>query len=339
MPRMNQPRADLTLAKLLLVGDGKIGKTWYAAMAAKQGFRVLYLDGEVGSQTISKMLADGVLTSEEASRIYLLNIADTTQSGMRDTKMVEFMNEFTSSSVIRWNDTDQKLGRRSDTDKELWEIRPGLMGPNDVIILDSWTAFTESTMLWAGRANGVDIYSDETHKLRPAYQGAGLKATELCTIIQKAPSHWIVLAHTDEYQHTTVKEGTNKGTVKEKDQVVDWTKMIPRSTSKPHGFQMPKYFTDMAWMALSPSGSERRLDFRPQNDRVGGGHFSGFENTEKYSFLNLVRSMLPDFTPDPNAPMDWLKIIMPGESTTEAAPVLDGTKPKTISGLAAFAKK
>lgn len=336
MPRMDKPPQSQTLAKLLLVGDGKIGKTFYAAMAAKAGFRILYLDGDVGAQTIAKMVHDGTLTAEEAARIYLLDIGDTIAGGMRDTKMVEFMNEFTSNTVIRWDDTNQKISNRNSKGVDLWEIRPALMGPNDLIIMDSWTSYAESAMLWAGRANSVDIYTAQTHELRPAYQGSGLKGTELCTIIKSSPTNWIVIGHTDEYQHTTVKDGVNKGQVKEKDQVVDWTKLIPRSTSKPHGFQMPKYFTDMAWLVLSPSGTERRLDFRPRNDRVGGGHFEGCESIEKYSFLNLVRQMSPGFTPDPNAPMDWLKIIPAGENVANAAPVespvLDGTTATPVKG-------
>lgn len=333
MPRMDKPQLSHTLAKLLVVGDGKVGKTHYAAMAAKAGFRILYLDGDVGAQTITYMVAKGELTPEEAGRIYLLDIGDTIAGGTRDTKFVEFMNEFMDVAVVKWNETQQRIAKRTDpaTD-EMWEIRPGLMGPNDLIVLDSWTGFAESTMLWAGRANGVNVYGDPTHKLRPAYQGAGLKATELCAVIRSSPCNWIVIGHTDEYQHTTVKDGANKGQIKESDQTVDWTKMIPRSISKPHGFQMPKYFTDVAWLELSPAGNERRLDFRPRNDRVGGGHFTESKSVADYSFLKLVQEIGGN-KPDPKAPMPWLKIIPPGEAVEEEkkeSQVLDGTKATPI---------
>jgi hypothetical protein len=346
---MNNPPDTQTLAKLFVAGDGKVGKTYFAVLAAKAGFRILCLDGDVAAQTIAAMVANGTLTDEEASRIYLLDIGDTMAGGMRDTKMIEFMNEFISNTVIRWDDTNQKLANRNTRGVDIWEIRPGLMGPNDIIMFDSWTSYSESAMLWAGRINGVDIFTAKTHELRPAYQGAGLKATELCCVIKSSPCHWIVLGHTDEYQHTTVKDGTNRAAAKEKDQTIDWTKMIPRSVSKPHGFQIPKYFTDFAWMEVAPNGVERRLDFKPRPDRVGGGHFGEKKSIEEYSFLNLVRQMKPGFTPDPNAPMPWLNIIPAGENVADAAPeatteskVLDGTQAKAITGggmSSLFAKK
>lgn len=342
MPQGHKMPTTQTIAKLLAIGDGKVGKTHYAAEAAKAGFRVLYLDGDVGAQTIGFMVAKGELTPEEASRIYLLDIGDTIAGGMRDTKFVEFMNEFTSLAKLRWNDTHQRIAKRNDANCEIWEIQPALMGPNDLIVLDSWTGYAESVMLWCGRANGVDIANASTHEMRPVYQGGGLKTTELLQIIRSSPTNWIVLSHPDEFTHTTKPEGTKAGSINEKNLTVDWTKMIPKSTSKPQGLQMPKYFTDVAWLELSPAGNERRLNFKPKNDRVGGGHFSDSKSTKDYSFVNLVKA-IGGKDPDPNATMPWLKIITVEEQQTEAdSKVLDGTKATPIqsSGLQGlFAKQ
>jgi hypothetical protein len=349
VPRMNQianrPEFNRVLAKLLLIADGKLGKSFYAAMAAKAGFNVLYFDGDVAMATISGMTkvqppaTKPVLSPEEASRIYVLSIGDTVESGGRDTKMVDVLNEFTKAKVFRWNDTDQRVAKRADTDKEVWEIRPGLMGPNDIWVLDSWTSYCESLMQWVGEANGVQVSEAKTHEMRPVYQGGGLKATEMLQVIRSMPCNVIVLGHPDEYTHTTLKEGVTKGKATEKDQIVDWTKMIAKTVSKPQGLVMPKYFTDVAWMEYSPAGTERRLNFKPHNDKVGGGHFDGIKSVDEYSFANLCNAIgVPKPTPQEPA---WLKIIPPmtaeerAEQAASPAPatqVLDGTKPKAANG-------
>jgi hypothetical protein len=349
----NRPDINRLLCKLLLIADGKLGKSHYAALAAKAGFNVLYLDGDVGSATISSMTRSQngnppALTPKEASRIYLLDIRDTIMGGTRDTRMVETMNEFTGTSVFRWNDTDQKIGSIRDKDKEIWEIRPALMGPNDVLVLDSWTSYTESVILWAGRANGVNPADASTSAMRPVYQGAGLKATEMLQVIRSMPCNVIVLGHPDEYSHTTKPEGKKIKDIKETDLVVDWTRMIAKTTSKPQGLVMPKYFTDVAWMEYSPAGTERRLNFKPKNDRVGGGHFDGLASVDEYSFINLCKAIgVPKPTIQEPA---WLKIIPPlteeeraaqAAAAPAATQVLDGSKPTAVkgNGMASLFKK
>lgn len=340
MPRMDNPPASQTLAKLLLIGDGKLGKSFYAALCAKAGFNVLYLDGDVGAQTISSMVASGVLTKEEAARIYLLDVGDTIQGGMRDSKFVEFMNEFIGTSTVRWNDTLQRVGKRSDTGCEMWEISPAKMDHTVVLVMDSWTAYAESVMLWCGRANGVNIADASTHEMRPVYQGGGLKSNEMLQTIRSMPCHVIAIGHPDEYQHKTAPEGKKVGQIKENDLIVDWTKMIPKTTSKPQGLVMAKYFTDVAWMELSPAGTERRLNFKPKNDRISGGHFFDVKSVDEYSFANLVKQMGGSIPGPAGAPVDhWLKIINveAGESAPSTdAKVLDGTKATPVKGMASM---
>lgn len=332
MPRMDSPPSSQTLVKLLLIGDGKLGKSYYAAMAAKAGFNILYFDGDVGSATISSMVKNKTLTLEEARRIYLLDVGDTIVSGMKDTKFVEVMNEFTSSALFRWNDSEQRVGTRNDKTGEIWEIRPAKMGPNDLIVIDGWTAYVESVMAWAGRANGVDVANASTTEMRPVYQGGALKSTEMLQIIRSVPCNVIVIAHPDEYQHTTLKEGVIKGKAKETDMVVDWTKMIPKTTSKPQGLLMSKYFTDVAWMELSPSGTERRLNFKPKNDRVSGGHFFEVKSVDEYSFINLAKEIGHPGITGPNEPA-WIEIkTLTGEAPSSDSKVLDGTKASTATG-------
>lgn len=331
MPRMDQAPPHSRLIKLLLIADGKLGKSYYAGMAGASNFNVLYLNGDVATQTLSQ------LPIEAQRNIYLMEMGDTIMGGMRDTKFIESMTEFTTMAKVRWNDTHQRIAKRTDTD-EIWEIQPAKMDHNCVLVLDSWTGIVESIMLQAARANSVDLANATTTQMRPVYQSAGLKATALMQIIRSIPCHVIVLAHPDEYQHKTAPEGRKVQDIKEVDMVVDWTKMIPKSTSRPHSLQMAKYFTDVAWMEVSPNGKERRLNFRVKNDRVSGGHFDDLKSVDEYSFANLVKQ-IGGTVPSTPAPIDsWLNIIPAGTVTADAAPkVLDGTKSAPVKGLAGLA--
>lgn len=346
MPRMDQPDPTNQLVKLLLMGDGKLGKTFYAALAAAAGFDVLYLDGDVGAQTIRSMASPmkgfdkPPLTANQLSRIFLLPVADTILGGSRDCKFVEVMQEFTTSIRFRWNDSQNRVARMADKTDELWEITPGKMNHNCVLVIDSWTGLTESIMLQCAGVNGIDLSRASTSEMRPVYQSAGLIATSMLQVVRAMPCHVIVIGHPDEYQHKVAPEGKRVKDIKENDMLVDWTRMVPKSTSRPHGLQMAKYFTDIAWMEVSPTGT-RRLDFRVRASHISGGHFEEVKDLEEYSFTNLVRKVggtIPDGTQGQD---NWLRIITADEQAAAAASkVLEAAgAPKTISGLTGLGKR
>jgi hypothetical protein len=345
MPRMDQAPAEQRLLKLLIIGDGKMGKTHYAGEAAGAGFNVLYMDGDVGAQTLA------MLPANAQERIYLMDVRDTVMGGIRETKFIENFVEFCNTPRVRWNDSKQRIYSRADKADVQWEIRPDQMGPDTIFVLDSWTGLTESMTLKGQKANNIPrVEEARMSQLRPVYQSAGLMATTALQLIRALKCHVIVIGHPDEYQHLVAPEGRKVGDVQERDLIIEWTKRICKSTSKPHGLQIAKYFTDIAWMEVSPAG-ERRLDFTLKPNRIGGGHFNGCKSVTEYSFANLVKQ-IGGFVPPAGRPVEvpnWLTIIPPANDTaaTESTPaaepvrqVLDGTQGGQISGLASmFAKK
>lgn len=335
MPRMDQAPSESKRIKLLLIGDGKVGKTHFAGSAAADGFNVLYMDGDVGTPTLSQ------LPMKAKQNTYLLPIHDTVMGGGRDTRMIETFEEFASNITFRWNDTLGRVAKHKDTD-EIWEIKPGLMDDSCVLVLDSWTSLIESITLRAAIANGVDLTDAKLSEMRDVYRAAGAKATQVLQLIRAMPCHVIVLAHPDEYEHRVNPEGKKIRDINEKDQIVEWTKLVAKSTSRPHSLQMPKYFTDVAWMEVSPMG-ERKVDFRAKATRISGGHFSEIKTVDEYSFANLVRQIGGEVPSTPKPVHSWLKIIPAGEAAPAESKVLEGGDTGAVQGstgvASLFAKK
>lgn len=335
MPRMDQTPPTKRLVKLMIIGDGKIGKTHYAGMAALAGFNVFYINGDVATQTLA------TLPPEVQRRIYMMEMGDTVGGGIRDPKFIRCMKEFTSQITVRWDDTRQDVAKRSIKDSVVWEIKPGRFDENVVLVVDSWTALVESMAQEAAIANSLDLATAKSSQMRAVYQSTGARGTAILQILRAVNCHVILICHPDEYQHKTAPEGKRMQDIKEEDMIVDWTKMIPKSSSRPHGMLMSKYLTDVAWMEVSPSGKERRLNFRLRNDRISGGHFDDLKSVEEYSFANLVKQ-IGGTIPDGKQPIDhWLKIIEPGEQVEAEPQILDGTQKTEVKapGMTSLFKK
>ena len=158
--------------------------------------------------------------------------------------------------------------------------------------------------------------------------------------IRSANCHIICVGHPDEYSHQTKPEGRKVKDIRENDMVVDWTKMIPKSTSKPHGLTMPKYFTDIAWAQTNRTGSEFQLNFKLREDHISGGHFKDVKSQEEYSFANLVKAIGGQIPDGSQSIEHWLEIIPAGQPMLiPESKVLDGTKATGVKGLSALVKK
>ena len=347
MPRMDNPPAMNQLAKLLLIGDGKCGKTDFAGMAGSYGFNVVYLDGDVGAQTIAD------LPIEARRNIYLLRCGDSfADNGGIEPNYSLFFKDWISKPQIIWNDTRQRqfsmMDKSQDTEHdEYWILRPARLDHTCVLVIE-WTSLAHSAMQWAANESGVDLGEvDERKEMRGVYQAAGEKLTQYLLAIQRAPCHVICLTHPREFVKLTPPPGKTIGNTKEKDMQIAWTKMVPSSSSNNHALSMAKYFTDLAWMQAGLMG-KREIDFRIDNQRIGGGHFNDkFEvwNRDKdpqqsgnyFSFKTLVEK-LGGTIPGEAAPTDqWLTIqtgyqhTAPKNNTLQAKAATNGSGPAKVS--------
>lgn len=337
MPRMDSPQPGNQLAKLLLIGEGKCGKTDLAGMAGGSGFNVLYLDGDVASQTIAS------LPIAARKNIYLLKCGDQIGEGGIRTTYAETFKRFVSHSTVVWNDTRQRLldirqdGMDGGQD-EYWLIRPGKMDHTCVLVIE-WTALAMSCMYWAANESGVDLGEVEERKeMRGVYQAAGEKLTQFLLLVQRAPCHVIALSHPQEFTKTQKPDNKTVGATKESDLKVLWTKMVPKSCSNNHALSMAKYFTDVAWLEPDMQGV-RHVDFRVDRERISGGHFNerlrvgdrSKPSADDFSFAQLVKK-LGGTIPTGGAPTDhWLTIQTGYQSGAVAKPSIILAKPATPS--------
>jgi len=329
MPRASEAPETDRFCRLLLIGDGKIGKTPYAGLAGEQGFNVLYLDGDVGGPTIAS------LPAKAKENIYLMNVGDRFDGGAIGHHFVDFMVQFFSTPKLLWDDTNGKLlDRKQDSSEiDVWEVYPSKLDHNWVLVIDSWTSLVQSCMMWAARANGFDLADASLSQMREIYKAAGMKLTQFLVIIQRIKCNVIVIAHPDEFVKLDKPEGIKLKDIKETDLRVSWTKMIPKSSSKPHALTMSKFFTDVAWMEANKAGTERRINMKLSDERVSGGHLNDMKTMQEFNFARLVKAV-DGVVPTVNAPIEPALIIYPKGTyvapTLGSAKVLDGTRDSAV---------
>jgi len=205
MSRASDLENEFQLARLLLIGGGKCGKTHYAVAAANSGYNILYFDGDVAKATISKMVKDKVLSREAADRIFIISVPDKVDNGI-GCEMSDTVMEFMANSPIRWHTKEKRIiSRTTDRERietEVWEVRIPKLDGSWIIVIDSWTAFTQSCMNWSAKNKQIDlgaVDAEERKQMRGVYQTANERATILLEVLRCVPCNVIVIGHPFEF--------------------------------------------------------------------------------------------------------------------------------------------
>ena len=309
---------------------------------------------------IQTLLAkDSGLSAEALARVSYFNIADyVDEKGVYVPFMAKFFVEFCTSGVLTWNDSKQRIFDRNtyesnaDVDEEgnrtvhggdeVWQLRPAALGPDTVIILDSWTTLITSLQQWKAADLNIDLLDVEKIE-RDMYTGTAHKATQFLQLLRGLRCNLIVIGHPREYQKKSPPAGS-KGQVAEKDMKLDWSKMVPVSTSNPHALTMGKNFSDIGWVEVNAMGA-RTIDFKPTNERVIGGHLAIKGPVKELSFAHLVEQIGGQIPTDASADA-WLTQFAPGEfqiAGSAKKPLL-GSNPSTatqvkVGGLSGLLQK
>lgn len=293
-------RPELTLAHLLILAEEKAGKTSWLLDAAEAGFNVLLLDGDVAVQRIND------LSPEAKRRVFYMDVGDDLV-GEVNPKMIQTVADFMTSTTFLWNDSKQaEYSRTKDAHDpetgaaldEIWQIKPARLDHNWVLGIDSWTTLSYSAMLAKSQDLGESIADVEKIE-RNIYQGVGNRLTNILFTQQKAPCHTVILGHPAQYEKRKAEAGkTVREGMKENDQIIEWTRMIAKSSSNPHGYNMGKYFSDVGWIDVDKWG-KRKLDFTKTSERTSGGNLNSKGDPRvDHRFVDLV-AKIGGHIPDP----------------------------------------
>lgn len=347
MPRGSDMPPSLALIHAMILAEEKAGKTSWLLDAAEDGFNVLLLDGDVAQQRIND------LSPEAKSRVFYMDVSDDLVGGV-NPRMIRTVADFFVSQVFLWNDTKQEIySSRDEHDPEtgacldeVWEIRPARLDHTWVLGIDSWTTLQYSAKLDKAADAGIDLADVEKIE-RSIYAGVGNRLTNIAITQQKTHCHTIVCGHPSQYEKRRSESGKSvREAMKENDQIVEWTKMVPTSSSNAHGFSIGKFFSDIGWIDCSTTG-KRTLDFTKTSKRTSGGNLNSKGDPRvDHRFADLVRK-IGGFVPDGTQGLGSGFIIHPAGTFTPAAkkvnvlgsktqPLQASTKAAPVKGLAGF---
>jgi hypothetical protein len=326
MPVFGEAQDAVVTTSLLLLGDTKAGKTYWMMQAAEAGFNVLYIDGDVAAPTLAQ------LSPAAKQRIFYLPVHDyTNDNGDYINNFAEFFVAFTTTGKFLWNDSLCRQFNLKDYKPEeghvVWEIRPSQLGPDTVVIIDSWTTLTQSLITWKADDLGVDLMEIEKFG-REMYTGAGHKATQFLKLLRALPCHLGVIGHPREYVKRSAPKGS-KGLVPEKDMKVDWIQMVPVSTSNPHALTLGANFSAIGWIDVSPTGN-RTIDFKPSDSRVIGGPINTNKPVAEFAYKDFILAC-GGHVPTGASADSWLTRYGPGEYAPPGKANPLGVKPALVS--------
>lgn len=315
MPRYTTAQDIAVPVHLLLCGDSKSGKSHYVAKAIIDGFICLYVDADNGAATVRDVFARENVGPDVLNRF----IHIPCQKGIYD-----FLKEFTEKNKIQWNLTRDipwnKL--KCDPTDNIVEIHPAKIPRGVIVVFDSWTSVYLACMRTSATNNSVRLESMGLAQTK-VYQEAGIRLTQHLDILQVLNAHVIIPAHGQFYERQERPPGIAEDT-KMKDMLIKETIQIPASCSKPHGYQMPKYFNQVGWLVTDRAGRQQ-LDFRRQYDRVGGGSVNAIGDPNKEFSFKALWDLTPAVLSEEEI-SQWYKEY-PASEIVEAAPVATPQKP------------
>jgi hypothetical protein len=294
---------DITSAvHLLLVAPTKMGKSSYAARAAADGFRLLYIDSDNGITALNWALKDDPEASE---RVHVVSTKHPAQ-------FWSALFRATAKNPLRWNlKLDREYGSTllNQTDDDPILVLDYNNFPEDlVLVLDSWTSLASDSLgLGASSKNTTVMDMAEANMSQGVYGDAANRVNFISDKLQQIQCHCIVQAHDTFYERYEKPTG-KQGSVKQKDMVLIETLQVPISTSRPQGYNLGLRFNHIGWLNVDRAG-RTQIDFTRRPDRVGGGPPNKIAFVSDLPFSALVEGNVK------TAPVDdsWFKVIKAGE--------------------------
>ena len=233
---------------ILIYGDPKSGKTRLAATVAKipQVRRVFFFDGENGSDTLLSMVRKGVFTEEEAAKIVLFKVSDTPDKPyFIETILRSFFPKQGKTVGVQicavHGRADCPICIAAKVAEDQWtrfDIQG--LGHNDWVVIDTGSQLAQSAMESMTKGWGYDQKPSFDE-----YGGQGRMLSDIMTLIQSAPTNFIMVTHQCVLKEATYTEeattSTGKATTKQASLTND-VKFYPLVGTKNFSLNVAKYF-------------------------------------------------------------------------------------------------
>ena len=233
MPRMDaQIQSPDRRTMILAYGPAKMRKTTWALQAAEAGFNVIMCDFDHSYHVASS------LSPEAQARIYHLDMR--LPEGSVQNPLGYHLMKSAEGNRLWANENDRQFVAVSkvEPEREYFQFDFTKFTANDIIVIDSWTAFT--THLTAAMNPVMDATQvsklewDDIAKMRHAMDLFLLNLT-------KCKAHVIVTGHSEQNAKRKKDVAAN-----EKPEIaIESIRTQPMSVSRPHAETLAKNFTDV----------------------------------------------------------------------------------------------
>lgn len=303
----------------LFYGKPKTMKTWWALTAAMAGFNVLLFDGDMGHEIINKMPDTGDDGKPWKHRVRIIACGDT----LKKPVFCDVLTRFLDGKTIKWDDTLSELrplGDKLRDGSSHFVLEATKMTPNDVVIVDSWTALCTSLQHNFYNETSLDITKvQKDGNTRGLFEYTGRLASFILKRLKGLDCHVIVIAH--EGVHELSKPIFNSQTGKWDREPTGEVNTIIQSTSRNHSASIAGDFSDVLYFNLH--GNTNYIDGKATEDRVGGSRSINKEFMLKDLSLGAQLRAL-GHNPVPDAEMPGCMFYGPGELGASSQPTSGG---------------
>jgi hypothetical protein len=281
-------------ARVMLIGDPKTYKTTWLLKQAEEGWRILLFNGDKG--VAASIL--GQLSDKAKANVVIIDCADKSLQ----TNFVHCVSKFLKGERVIWDDTRNQLAMVvQEPTSEHIVIDPKKLGKYDIVCIDSYTKYVDSSSLRYALSNNIDLSAAQ----KDDWDGYGEQGRFLDWTLNRMTDfdcHFACI------MHKKVQE-KNVGT-KQKPQM-EVIGHFPVSSSNPHARTVGQKFSDIFNTQVNHDGV-MYIDTINKPDRAGGSRniAPGVYVGNDIKFSHCTGYGVPD-----NFSHDWsaIQFFGPGE--------------------------
>lgn len=242
MPALDDSLENSGQSRVLIYGRPMTRKTWWALRAAELGFNVLYFDFDSNFQVAQN------LSPEARGRIYRVDCRMPT--GLLMNNMALTLLKISKGERVLIDEETRRFTQKGQVvaEKNYLAVQLDKASETDVVVIDSWTAFTLCLAQHQRNMNDPELVTklewDDYAKLRMAED-------MLLDNMRRLSSHLIVVGHAE----TNAKRKPDADPKGRPHEVIETVREQVASASRAHGEMIAGKFTDQLFFTI-PAGTK-----------------------------------------------------------------------------------